>query len=70
MNGIDIATNKYLSYLLCINDNRLPVVNLLPIVNPQSGQFGEDIDHLEGLEVVNEDVGNPEVVDQLQVHWK
>ena len=30
-------------------------------------QFGENINDLKSLEVVDEDVGHPEAVDQLQV---
>ncbi len=44
-----------------------PVVDLLLVVDPQSRQLGQDIDDLEGLEIVDENVWHPEVVDQLKV---
>ena len=47
-----------------------PVIDSLPPVNPESGQLGEDINHAEGLQVVDEDVRHPQAVDQLQVHCK
>ena len=50
--------------------NKPPVIDPLPPVNPESGQLGEDVDHAEGLQVVDEDVGHPQAVDQLQVHCK
>ena len=37
-------------------------------VNPQAGQLWKNVDDLVGLEVVDEDVGDPEVLDKLQVH--
>ena len=37
-------------------------------VDPEAGQLGEHVDDLVGLEVVDEDVGDPEVLDKLQVH--
>lgn len=46
----------------------VPVVNFLFAVDPETGQLGEDIDHLEGLQVVDEDVWQPQVVYQLEVH--
>ena len=33
-------------------------------------QFGENVNDLESLQVVDEDVRNPQAVDQLQVDWK
>ena len=32
-------------------------------------QFGENVNDLESLQVVDEDVWNPQAVDQLQVDW-
>ena len=46
----------------------VPVVDPLVLVHPEPGQLGENIDNLESLEVVDEDVGHPETVDQLKVH--
>ena len=46
----------------------MPVQNLLLLVYPEPGQLGEDADHLVGLEVVDEDVGDPQRVDELQTH--
>ena len=43
----------------------LAVQHVLVRVDPESGQLGQDVDHLEGLEVVDEDVGQPEVLDKL-----
>ena len=37
----------------------LAVEHVLFRVDPESGQFGQDVDHLEGLQVVDEDVGQP-----------
>ena len=31
--------------------------------------FGKHFDDFESLEIVNEDVGKPEIVDEVQVHW-
>ena len=45
-----------------------PVVDLLLVVDPQPGKFWKHVDDLERLEVVDEDVGHPQVVDELQVH--
>ena len=36
--------------------------------DPQPRVLGQHLDHLERLEVVDEDVGQPQVLDQLQVH--
>ena len=49
---------------------KAPVINPLSPVNPESGQLGEDVDHAEGLQVVDEDVRHPQAVDQLQVYCK
>ena len=49
-------------------ENKTPVIDPLPPVNPESGQLGEDVDDAEGLQVVDEDVGHPQAVDQLKVH--
>ena len=46
----------------------LAVVDPLVPVNPQASKLGENRNSLEGLEVVDEDVGNPETVDQLKVY--
>ena len=47
---------------------KAPVINPLSPVDPESGQLGEDVDHAEGLEVVDEDVRHPQAVDQLEIH--
>ena len=57
--------NRWSTEIILKNE---PVVDLLLVVDPQPGQLGEHVDDLEGLEVVDEDVGHPKVVDQLQVH--
>ena len=49
-------------------ENKTPVIDPLPPVNPESGQLGKDVDDAEGLQVVDEDVGHPQAVDQLEVH--
>ena len=49
-------------------ENKTPVIDPLPPVNPESGQLGKDVDDAEGLQVVDEDVGHPQAVDQLKVH--
>ena len=36
--------------------------------NPQTSVLGQHFHHLEGLEVINEDVWKPQLIDQLQVH--
>ena len=46
----------------------LAVVDPLPGVYPQSGQFGEHINCLEGLQVVDEDIREPQTFYQLKVH--
>ena len=46
----------------------LAVVDPLPGVYPQSGQFGENINCLEGFQVVDEDVRKPQTFYQLEVH--
>ncbi len=45
----------------------LRVQDLVVGVDPKAGVLGEDLHDLEGLEVVDEDVWQPELVDQLQV---
>ena len=45
-----------------------PVIDPLPPIYPEPSQLGEDVDHPESLEVVDEDVRNPQAVDQLKVH--
>ena len=47
-----------------------PVIDPLPPIYPEPSQLGEDVDHPESLEVVDEDVRNPQAVDQLKVHWR
>ena len=49
---------------------KVPVVDFLLAVDPEAGQLGQDIYDLEGLEVVDEDVGQPQVMDQLEINWK
>ena len=46
----------------------LAVVDPLPGVYPQSGQFGENINCLEGFQVVDKDVWNPQAFYQLKVY--
>ncbi len=46
----------------------LPVVNLFFVIDPQTGQLGEHVDHLERLQVVDENVWHPKIVNQLEVH--
>ena len=48
----------------------LAVVDPLPPVYPQTSQLGQNINSLEGFQVVYEDVWDPETFDQLQVHCK
>ena len=50
-----------------ISDKK-PVIDPLPPIYPEAGQLGEDVDHPESLEVVDEDVRDPQAVDQLKVH--
>ena len=45
-----------------------PVIDPLPPIYPEPSQLGEDVDHPESLEVVDEDVRDPQAVDQLKVH--
>jgi hypothetical protein len=47
---------------------RLAVVDPLPGIYPQPSQFGENINCLEGFQVVNENVGKPQVFYQLKVY--
>ena len=46
----------------------LAVVHPLPGVYPQPSKLGQNINCLKGFQVVDEDVGNPEAFNQLQVH--
>ena len=46
----------------------LAVVDPLPGVYPQSGQFGENINRLEGFQVVDEDVRKPQTFYPLEIH--
>ena len=48
----------------------LPVINFFFAVDPKSGQLWEDIDDFKRLQIVDENIGKPQVVDQLKVHWK
>ena len=41
----------------------LAVVDPLAAIYPQSSKLGENINSLEGFQVVDEDVGNPEAFD-------
>ena len=43
----------------------LTVEDILLGVYPQSGQLGQHVNHLVRLQVVDEDVGHPEVFDKL-----
>ena len=36
--------------------------------DPEPGVFAQHLDHLESLEIVDENVGQPELVDELEVH--
>jgi hypothetical protein len=47
----------------------LAVVDPLPSVYPQSGQFRENINCLEGFQVVDEDVWNPQTFYKLKIHY-
>ena len=46
----------------------LAVVDPLGAIYPQSCKLGENINSLEGFQVVDEDVGNPEAFHQLEVY--
>ena len=46
----------------------LAVVDSLLSVYPQPRQLGENLDSLECFQVVDEDVGNPKIVYQLQIN--
>ena len=46
----------------------LAVVDTLLSVNPEPRQLGENLDSLECFQVVDEDVGNPKIVYQLQIN--
>ena len=48
----------------------LAVVDPLPGIYPQPCKLGENINSLEGFQVVDEDVGNPQTFYQLQIYWK
>ena len=47
----------------------LAVVDPLPGVYPQSGQFGDNFNCLEGFQVVDEDVWNPQTFHKLKIHY-
>ena len=40
----------------------------LAVVDPLPGQFGENINCLEGFQVVDEDVRKPQTFYQLEIH--
>ena len=46
----------------------LAVVDPLAAIYPQSSKLGENINSLEGFQVVDEDVGNPQTFDQLKIY--
>ena len=46
----------------------LAVIDPLLGVNPETRQLGENLDSLECFQVVDEDVGNPKIVYQLQIN--
>ena len=46
----------------------LAVVDPLAAIYPQSSKLGENINSLEGFQVVDEDVRKPEAFDQLEVN--
>ena len=46
----------------------LTVQDLVPVYNEQSSKLGEHGQHVDPLEEVDVDVGNPELVDELDVH--
>ena len=46
----------------------LAVVHPLPGIYPQPSKLGQNINCLEGFQVVDEDVWNPQTFYQLQVH--
>lgn len=48
--------------------SRLGVEYVVGGVDPESGQLIEDVDHLVSLEIVNENVWHPQVLDKLEVH--
>ena len=45
----------------------LRVENVIICGDPQTSMFGQDLHHLKGLEVINEDIWKPQLVDQLQI---
>ena len=47
----------------------LPVINFFFAVDPKSGQLWKDIDDFERLQIVDENIWKPQVVDQLEVNW-
>ena len=46
---------------------KAPVINPLSPVDPESSQLGEDVDHAEGLEVVDEDVWEPKLIHEFKI---
>ncbi len=48
----------------------IPVINFFFAVDPKSGKLWKDIDDFERLQIVNENIWKPQVVDQLKVDWK
>ena len=46
----------------------LAVVNPFVCIDPESGKLGKNLDSLECFQVVDEDVGNPKIVYQLQIN--
>ena len=46
----------------------LAVQNLISVDNEQAGKLGEHGQHVDPLEEVDVDVGDPELVDELDVH--
>ena len=49
------------------NKGGLAVQHILLLVDPQSRQLREHVDHFECLEVVDENVGQPQVLDKLHI---
>ena len=48
----------------------LAVVDSFPSIDPKTSKLRKYIYCLECLEVIDENIGNPEVLDKLQVYWK
>ena len=46
----------------------VPVVDLFLVVYPESGQLGQDVYDLERLEIIDEYVGHPQIVNQLEIN--